>query len=185
MKRTYLVVCVLLASSAIAQSPGSVLGNLSAPRDTPIPFTELRMNTLLEEPLKLSGQLIYASDGSLSKLILEPVRETVTISASMVRIERNGKIREVPMRKVRELAQLYSGLRALLDGDLATLKDLFEISDRIDNDNWEVELVPLSKDFKKFASSLRVSGTGSQLNEIRITNSAQEWQLMQLAHPGP
>ena len=89
------------------------------------------------------------------------------------------------MRKVRELAQLYSGLRALLDGDLATLKDLFEISDRIDNDNWEVELVPLSKDFKKFASSHRVSGTGSQLNEIRITNSAQEWQLMQLAHPGP
>jgi len=180
MKLAGLLLILLSPIAVIAAEPGVVLGDVFTPRDTLVPFTELRMNALLEEPLELSGELLYESDGSLSKLISAPVSETIRITTKSVRIERNGEVRELPLRKARELAEFYAGLRALLNGDLVELRALFQISDIATAPDWAVDLVPRSGRLKKFAPRLVVSGTGSQLMEIKVLRADNDWQIIRL-----
>ena len=180
MKLACLLSSVLLSVAASAAEPGAALDYVVTPRDTLVPFTELRMNALLAEPLEMSGELLYESNGSLSKLIRAPVNETVIITTQSVRIERNGDVRELPLRKARELAEFYAGLRALLDGDFDELRAQFLISDIASAPDWSVNLVPRSARLKKFAPSLIVSGSGSRLLEIQVLRTDDDWQIIRL-----
>ena len=170
-----------LPLAALAQF--AELGGISTERDQAIEFTELRMNGLLETPLQLHGHLLYGSDGSLTKRISEPIVETVTISATSVRMERNGKSRELSLRKAKALAEFYRALRALLDGDRSTINKMFDVHQSSAEEGWSFLLLPRDKSLQKLTSRLIVSGVGKQVLEIRIEKDAQNWQVLQLNMP--
>jgi hypothetical protein len=70
-----------------------IIGNIDTPRNETIPFVEKRQNQLLEEPLILHGEVLFAEDGTLSKRIERPVQERVTISGDSLELARNGRVR--------------------------------------------------------------------------------------------
>jgi hypothetical protein len=180
-------ICLILFFSmpVFAQQQGQALGEISTPRDTPAQFTEIRMNALLKEPLQFEGELLFSSDGTLSKVIHQPVQETVIISTTTVQLERRGKKRVLPIQKMPDLAELYAGLRALLDGNLPALQEIFSIEDVETGEHWTVNLTPKSSRLQKTAPLITASGLGNTLREIRISQTADEWQIIRLNNPTP
>jgi hypothetical protein len=114
------------------------------------------------------------------------MRESVVISPDTIRLERDGRARELPIGKQKGARDFYLGLRALLDGDLATVTDLFIIdASRDDGADWQIELIPRKKHMKKFVERMVVSGTGATVLRIRTTQSADAWQEMIFAPVTP
>jgi hypothetical protein len=157
-----------------------IFRGLHAPRDVPVAFVERRNNALLSEPLELTGSVVFSAEGELSKIITDPVRESVVISPERIRLERDGRARELPIGRQKGAREFYLGLRALLDGDLDTVMELFEFaatrSD--DNGNWRIELVPRKQRMKRFVERMVVSGAGPTVTRIRTVQSADDWQEM-------
>jgi hypothetical protein len=174
---------VSVAVSAVADEMNiaqEIFRGLNTPRDVPVAFVEFRGNALLAEPLELRGSVIFSADGELSKIITDPVRESVVISPEHIRLERDGSTREFPLGKQKGVREFYLGLRALLGGDFDTVRELFEISAirSGDGNDWRIELIPRKQRMKRFMEYMIVSGAGSTVTRIRTVQSADDWQEM-------
>lgn len=174
---------VSVAVSAVADEMNiaqEIFRGLNTPRDVPVAFVELRGNALLAEPLELRGSVIFSADGELSKIITDPVRESVVISPERIRLERDGSTRELPLGRQKGAREFYLGLRALLGGDFDTVRELFEISAirSGDGNDWRIELTPRKRRMKRFMEYMIVSGAGSTITRIRTVQSADNWQEM-------
>jgi hypothetical protein len=80
------------------------------------------------------------------------------------------------MRRKRGVREFYLGLRALLEGDLATVSELFEIDATNDGAEWTIELKPQAGNLKAFIQEMSVSGEGGRVSRIRTMQSKQDWQ---------
>lgn len=156
-----------------------ILGNIDTPRNETIPFVEKRQNQLLEEPLILHGEVLFAADGTLSKRIERPVQERVTISADSLELARNGRVRRVSLDKRAGVKVFYAGMRALLDGDTGSLFELFVVSASVgDAENWTIELVPKDADLRTFVEQMIISGQGGQVITVHTDQPGGDWQEM-------
>jgi hypothetical protein len=162
-----------------AMDAAAIFRDLYTPRDVPVAFIERRSNALLSEPLVLTGSVVLSADGELSKIITGPLRESVVITPDRIRLERDGHAREIPIGRQKGAREFYLGLRALLDGDLDTVTELFEITaTRSGDDGWRIELVPQKQRMKKFVERMIVSGEGSAVMRIHTIQSVDSWQEM-------
>ncbi len=168
------------AAAGDVDTAAEIFQSLHTPRDVPVAFVERRSNALLTEPMELTGLVVFSAEGVLSKIITDPVRERVMISPDRIRLERDGRARELPISRQKGAREFYLGLRALLDGDLDTVTELFEITaTRSDaKHDWRIELVPRKQRMKNFVERMVVSGAGSKVTRIRTVQSADEWQEM-------
>jgi len=188
------LLCIPLPAVDAATSPGpasaaadsssldEVLAGIETPRDRPVQFVEVRMNPLLKEPLQLHGVVIFASDGSLAKVVSEPFDERVRISADFIEMQRGGRLRRLPLKRGHELGELYAGLRALLEGDAVTVNEIFVagvVSGGV-KEHWRFELEPRSSRFGEYAQRLVISGEAGQVRVIRVELTGGEWQEMTL-----
>ena len=144
-----------------ASQVAAILGNIQTDRTVPIPFTEKRSSGLLDEPLMLSGEIVFSEDGVLTKRITQPARESVTISADSLELRRKGRIRRLSMDRRPDIRAFYAGMRARLSRDTATLFELFAATPTVNGDDWTIDLVPLSVDLQAFLEHLTVTGRGS------------------------
>jgi hypothetical protein len=156
-----------------------IVGQLQAQLNQPVAFTETRSNELLDEPLLLTGELLYTSDGTLGKTILEPLQERVTITPQYVEMERKGRGRRLALKDRPDIGAFYAGMRALLEGDVEALRELFDASLEEGADGWTISMAPQSADLSEFVERLIVSGAGPHVLRVRTEQPNGDWQEMQ------
>ena len=109
--------CVFLTFSAASAYAESVvfdpelvriLSSIDVQRDEPRAYNEYRMTTRLREPLKITGDIVFSSQGELIKRVIEPFQETITIGNNLVRVQRVNKLREFSMAKDQGLYDFFS-----------------------------------------------------------------------------
>lgn len=174
-----LLILAVLPWIALAGPPDSfeaILEGIDTPRGVAIPFVEKRQNSLLDEPLVLTGEVIFDHDGRLSKIIEIPFRERVTISHDAVELEREGRTKRLSLRRKEDVGAFYVALRALLEGDAKTLLDLFEVETTIDGGCWTIMLVPNAGPLSEFLESMTISGSAAQVSRIRTVHFDGNWQ---------
>ena len=166
------------AAPTAADDFESILEAIETPRDVSIPFVEKRGNALLAEPLVLTGEVEFSADGALAKTIETPFRERVVITRDRLELTRDGRTRRLSLQRKDDVRQFYAALRALLEGDAQTLRELFTIETARNADCWRLVLVPAAEPLAAFVGKMVVSGRSSRVLEVRTELSADDWHSL-------
>jgi hypothetical protein len=174
---------LLIAVNAAAADLSEVLGSIDVQRDVARDFDELRMSPKLRAPVAVKGNMIFSGEGSMIKTVTEPFSESVTISQHTITFVRGKKTRSMSLDAKPGLAAFYSGLRALLSGDVATLEQLFDadIDGSAELGGWTVHLSPKDAGMSKFVSLMTVVVIDSDVRTVRVEQESGAWQEMVLA----
>ena len=164
-----LLACVL-ALPCVATEPVQgvdtdwVLQAVARPSPSSTPFVELRDSPMLRQPLRLQGEYQHHVDGSLVRRVESPYRETTTLTAGEVVIEREGRApRRVALRQVPELAAIQAGFGALLSGDRELLQQTYEVQAQGVREHWALRLVPRESRLAAALAWIELHGRGSEL----------------------
>jgi len=179
-----LALLALLATDVAAQNETvrAIIASIETPRDTAVMFTERRMNPLLAAAITLSGEVEFSSDGTLSKRIVSPVAELVSIAPDAIVMERGGKIRRLTMRKSGNLWLFYTGLRAILAGDPEGVTDIYAVEVQTTGEIWQLEMRPHTNEFADFVTSITVRGSRNRIDFIRTVQGIDNWQELSFQH---
>ncbi len=124
-----------------------------------IPFLEVRTSPLLEREITLEGTLEYLGPGQLSRNVTAPYAERTVIDGEVVRIRREGRAeREFFLGQTPGLGGFLAGLAAILSGDHVTLEREFEISLAGTAVDWQLTLVPRSREVRERVGRIRLRG---------------------------
>ena len=167
----------LMVLAAVAMSPSFGLGaepdastliaGLARQPPATVAFTEARYSTLLREPLIVRGELAYFGPGELARRVTAPYRETTTIRADIVRVERDGEdARTFALKRAPELRGFLSAFTALLAGDASALQRDFAVAATGDEARWSLELTPIDEQGRRRLRSIAIHGSGGEPNCI-------------------
>jgi hypothetical protein len=148
-----------LCATAATLDAQALIGRLAKPAPATVAFREVRFSALVEEPLVVSGDLVYTDAASLDRRITQPYQETVAVRGESVRVEREGSPpRSFGLNRAPELRGLLSGFTALLAGDAAALERTFSIAANGSDDAWTLELTPTDKRGRRRLQQIVVNG---------------------------
>jgi hypothetical protein len=142
---------------------GGLLESLARPAPATIAFSEARFSRLLTRALTVSGEMSVPEAGTLVRRIDSPYQETMTITSTQVRIEREGeKDRLLPLQRAPEMRGLLQAFGALLAGDRATMEKYFAIELKRDGTSWSLVLRPLEQRVARKLGALAMSGRDAE-----------------------
>jgi Outer membrane lipoprotein carrier protein LolA-like len=148
---------------APAADAAALIARLARPVPSSTQYTEVRFVRLLKKPLLMHGQLDYAGAGKLGKRVEQPYRETTTIDAGTVEMQREGRAaRHFPLDRAPELQGLLAGFSALLGGDAAALGNIFAIGIVDNASKWTLTLTPHQAELARHLHEIVVDGAGNE-----------------------
>lgn len=157
---------------------------LSPPAEQRIAFVEERQSPLFDEPLTVRGYLEKRSDGTLVKVIEEPVSQRLSLGHDYVAIESAERTDRTPIARYPALAGLRSGLVGLIERDGESLLAVFEPSLAEDENGWRLELSPRERKLARRLTRLVARGCGAALSSIETWQADGTVERMQFDAAG-
>lgn len=149
---------------------GDLLKSLARPAPATIAFSEARFSRLLTRALTVSGEMSVPEAGTLVRSIDSPYQETMTITSTQVRIEREGeKVRVLPLQRSPEMRGLLRAFGALLAGDRETMEKYFAVELTHDGASWSLALRPLEQRVAQKLGALVMSGRDAEPRCLLMT----------------
>jgi hypothetical protein len=151
-----------LLDTAVPEA-AALIARLARPVPSSTQYTEVRFVRLLKKPLLMHGELDYSGAGKLGKRVEQPYRETTTIDAGSVEVQREGRSpRRFPLDRAPELQALLAGFSALLGGDPGALGKIFAIRLVENATKWTLTLTPHEAALAKHLLEIVVDGAGDE-----------------------
>ena len=177
-----LMVISLLAwpMTSFCSDVADILRRVAITPPAKVAFREERHNSMLREPLVLSGYLEYLAPGQMKKVIESPFQEAFMVSDKAVEIERDGEIHKLPLSRSRSLRTLLGGIEAIISGNETELRETFDLELLESPDGWSIRFTPRSKRVARNLENLHVTGSGDVIDSICISLGANEWQKIEL-----
>ena len=146
-----------------ARDAVALIARLARPVPSSTAYAEVRFVHLLKTPLVQRGELDYGGAGKLGKRVEQPYRETTTIDAGSVEVQREGRsTRKFPLDRAPELQALLAGFSALLGGDAAALEKIFGIRFVDNGSKWTLTLTPHEAALAKHLHEIIVDGSDDE-----------------------
>ena len=174
-----------LPANAVAAEPVSLQDVLAITVVTPpsrIRFHEEKHNSMLAEPLLLTGILEYHGRGQLRKIVQTPFAESFVIDGDQIVVERDGETQVLDLNRSRSLQAFVHVIQAILAGDNARIERDFEVTVTGTADAWTVMLVPLLQRLRKRVPKLQLEGHAEALQRITIELGGGERHMMTFIH---
>lgn len=173
---------VRAADDALAR----LFAELGTRRERQARFTERKFSALLKGPIESSGTLIFRAPDVLEKRTVEPQSELVRIEGNVVTYEsgagqaaqkRTFSLSDAPL-----LAALIESLRATLAGDLAKLRQHYQVSWSASQGQagWQLTLVPRERALLDVVAKVVLRGNGSEVAMVEIVEAAGDLTLLQI-----
>jgi len=179
-----LAVCLLSCAPAYAQSLDlkTVFESVAVTAPAKVAFREERHNSMLKEPIVLTGYLEYLGPGQLRKVIETPFKESFLIADDKIEIDRDGKVRKLSLRKSMPLRTMLGGIEAILAGQADKLDAMFNYELTGTSCSWSLHLEPKSSRVSSHLTSMLVKGDKESVVSIRVDMVQGEWSLMDILH---
>lgn len=174
---------LLLLNSAVAVEQGfmRLMSKLAAKPERQASFIEERHAFYLDTPLKSQGHLKASPPGRLEKTIIVPESIQQVINGDRITHSKNGKIvREMSLSQQPVLAAAINTMRSVLFGDVNYLQKYFQIRYEVDQQKWQLHLVPREKQVVKYIKSIIVSGAEDRISEFLITETNGDYSRTRL-----
>jgi hypothetical protein len=175
------------ASSAVAVSAGvdadtldQLLHLLAQRRHGEADFSEIRYLSVLSEPLRSSGVLIYEAPDHLEQRILQPRAETVVLDHGVLTMRRGQRERSVNLAEQPQIAPLVDSIRALLAGERSTLEQHFTLRLTGSLEHWELRLEPRESALRASVREIDMSGERDAVRQVQLQARNGDRSLMQI-----
>jgi Outer membrane lipoprotein carrier protein LolA-like len=133
-------------------------------------FVEEKSFPALAQPLRSTGHLAYVRPSYLEKITIEPQPERLVVEGDQLFIDTgNGRPRKLELGDQPEISALIDTIRGVLSGDLATLRQSYDMQGTGSLHDWRVVLHPRNPALAKLVREVRIAGG----DDIRTIESVQ------------
>lgn len=158
-----------MAAPAMAQATlDGTMKNLAAMRQGIAGFSEEKSIPELSSPLPSTGTLSWTAPDRLEKHTTWPAEETLRVEGDRLLLERpaQGIRQELSLDQSPEIRPFVEAIRATLSGDLATLRQYYEVAFSPEGEGWHMVLTPLSVRIRAALQRVDVYGRGGSLRQV-------------------
>ena len=118
---------------------------LAQRRSGEVRFSEERTVSGLDRPLLSSGTLSFTAPDNFARRTLQPRAESMIVEGQKVTLERGGRVRQVSLDAIPEMAGIVTAMRGTLTGDAAALRQYFRPTVSGSAARWSITLIPLEE----------------------------------------
>jgi hypothetical protein len=141
-------------------------------------FTEERVVTGFDSPLRSSGTLSFTAPDRFERRTLEPRPESMKVAGNQLTLERAGRTRQMALDAIPELAALIEAVRGTLAGNGAALQRVFRAEVGGHAGLWTLTLTPLDAKVAVQVRSIQIAGAGPDLRSVELQLGQGERSLM-------
>ena len=131
-------------------------------------FVETRRVEMLDRTLTSSGRLAFKAPDVFVRETLKPRHEKLAVDGNTLTMSIGERSRTLQLDASPEAAVIVEAIRGTLTGNRAALERLFETRVTGDAKTWTLELVPRDLRLRGQVASVRVSGHGAAVREVRV-----------------
>ncbi len=162
-----LAAATLAAASSAAAEPSldALMDRLAGSPGLRTGFVEVRTLPLLAEPIESHGHIAVVPPDRFARTTETPSATRLVLDGDELRVEGQagpGDLTEPAARRVAE------ELRAIFAGDLATLRERYELDFQARDGSWVLALVPRSAGARRFVERLALRGRGTGLVSLEL-----------------
>lgn len=163
----------------------TVLENTTVTPPARVRFREERHNSMLSQPLILTGYLEYLEKGRLRKVVETPFSESFLVDGDRIEFARDGQIRSVALGRSKALQSMLGGIEAILAGRTDELSAVFDYELSGTAAAWTLQLKPRSRRLSQQLNGLQVNGDELAVTSIRFNLKDDEWHLLEILKDDP
>jgi hypothetical protein len=148
-------------------------------------FTEKRTLSVLDRPLIMSGELVYAPPNYLEKRTTSPKSEFFILDGDRLQYEAQGKKLSININSQPELVAFVDSIRGTLSGNKARLEENFSLNLSGTPKKWSLTLLPNDQQIAKFVTKITVSGHDNKVLQIEYLQADGDRSVMNIVpvHP--
>ncbi|HXR89519.1 MAG TPA: LolA-related protein [Steroidobacteraceae bacterium] len=133
-----------------------------------VTFVEEKYLSMLDKPVKSSGELLYDAPDRLEQRTLSPKRETLVLQNGVVTADRGRRHYVLDLRQYPQIVPFIESIRATLAGDRAALERVFRLSFSGTFDSWTLILRPLDEKLAHTLRQIDIDGTQAAIHKVQI-----------------
>jgi len=177
---------LLLSSFSVSQLKAdesviqTVFEKLASQSHNDVQYTEKKYSSFFEDEMILTGVLRYIPPDTVIREQKTPEALRFEIKGEMVNILRNGESKLVKLDGAPALQVFVDSLRAILAGDLGSLKTYYKIKFSGDVSSWKIVLQPRDNKLGAYIDTIKFAGTLGQIKQIEVHESDEDWSEMKL-----
>lgn len=145
-----------------------------------VAFTEKKYSSLLSAPVVSSGKLAYRRPDIVEKIIESPRKERYRFVDDELLLSRNGEEKRIPLSSRPLLSAFAASLRGVLGGDLALLRNHYQLALQGNEATWVLELTPLDEETGRYVSRIVVSGHAGRIEQIEVRETSGDRSVLQV-----
>ena len=153
---------------------------LAAAPATEVAFIEKKYSNLLSEPVVSSGKLLYRRPDVVEKNIESPRQERYRFVGDELLLVRNGNEKKIALSSQPLLSAFAASLRGVLGGNLALLRNYYELSLQGDEATWHLDLTPLDEDTARYVQRIVVAGHAGRIEQIEVRETSGDRSVLQV-----
>lgn len=167
-----------LAFPAYAWDVSDLMKSLAANPGGKATFTEKRQLTVLDKPLTMTGDLVYAPPAYLEKKVVTPKPEILILDGDQLRYEASGKKTSININTQPELVAFVDSIRGTLTGNQKKLEDNYSLNLSGNPKKWTLVLLPNDPQVAKLVTRITISGHDDKVTMIEYLQSDGDKSVM-------
>jgi hypothetical protein len=144
-------------------------------------FSETRYLSLLRQPLKSSGVLVYDAPDHLEQRTAQPKAQTVVLDHGVVTLTIGKRQRVLRLADYPQVAPLIDSIRATLAGDRAALERVFQVDFDGSLEHWQLHLTPRDPALAAMLARIDMRGERDAIREVQVMQSDGDHSVMSIA----
>ena len=175
------------AARAAAPDPAALLKRIAVTSAREVPFEERRYFGALPQALISRGTLRFEPPDRLIKRTETPQRETAIADADSLRVENADGVEtaHIDLWMSADLRLIFDSLRAVLRGDAAALRTLFDVTSAGDDGAWTLTLTPRPDSEASRIERIVVTGGGDHIDRFDFFEADGNRSLIRMLDTPP
>jgi hypothetical protein len=166
------------AATAAAFDLAALMALLAQRKSGEARFTEERVVTGFDSPLRASGTLSFTAPDRFARHTLEPRAESMEVAGNQVTLKRGGRTRQMALDAIPEVAALVQAVRGTLAGNGAALQRVFRAQVGGHERLWTLTLTPLDAQVAQQVRLIQIAGAGPDPRSVELQLGTGERSLM-------
>ena len=174
---------LLAAPEAAAWGLEQLMQDLGKVKSSRATFVERKHLGILTAPLESSGTLLYVAPDRLEKHTLAPRAESMVLERRQLTLESAEPKRRRSLRLDDHpvIGVFVESIRSTLAGDLALLRQLYEVALEGDERKWRLVLKPIDPRMLEVVSEIRIGGSRDWIGSIEFLEPGGDRSVMSIA----
>jgi hypothetical protein len=143
-------------------------------------FTEEKYLSVLKQPLKASGKLVYDAPDHLEERTLTPRPQDLVLDRGILSMRIGTHSHTLRLADYPQLAPLIDSIRATLAGDRMALEHAFNVDFSGNLERWQLHLSPRDPQINDTLSNIEIQGERDAVHEVRVQQRDGDRSVMHI-----